>query len=64
MATYQYLDKERREKDQCLTGSLCASTERPGMTTVAGFRRRAVRKKSTIGRLEGVLAGFTGRGRS
>jgi hypothetical protein len=34
------------------------------MTTEAVFRRRAVRKKATIGRLEGVLACFTGWGRS
>jgi hypothetical protein len=58
------LDGEKEGKDDELTGSSWAWSERPGMTTVAGFRRRAMRKKSTIGRLEGVLAGFTGRGRS
>jgi hypothetical protein len=29
-ATQRYLDKERREKEQHLTGSLCASTEMVG----------------------------------
>jgi hypothetical protein len=44
-------------------GRACARGSRR-RTWTAGFRRRAMRKKATIGRLDGVLACFTGRGRS
>jgi hypothetical protein len=36
------------EKDGLLTGSSRACSEGTGMTTVAGFRRRAVRKKRAM----------------
>jgi hypothetical protein len=58
------IDREKGEKGGEFTEGSRACSERPGMTMVAGFRRRAVRKKSTIGRLEGVLACFVGLGRS